>query len=93
MLWRTHYNRVGGRDPDVSRSQLSLMLNIFTSAYEGKLFVVQQTVDKEPKAATSKDEVLPYSNMLGRILLIARGSIGRSHATALGCVWWTQEYH
>lgn len=69
------------------------MLNIFTAAYEGKLFVVQQTVDKEPKAATSKDEVLRYSNILGQILLIARDPLGRSYATALGCVWWTQEYH
>lgn len=52
-------NRVGGRDPmfHTRSSALSFMLNIFTAAYEGKLFVVQQTVDKEPTAATSKDEV------------------------------------
>ena len=33
------------------------MLNIFTAAYEGKLFVVQQLIDKDTPALNEKDEV------------------------------------
>ncbi|ORY93990.1 ankyrin repeat-containing domain protein [Syncephalastrum racemosum] len=32
------------------------MLTVFTAAYEGKLFIVQQLIEKDASAATSRDE-------------------------------------
>lgn len=32
------------------------MLNIYTAALEGKLFIVQQVLEKEPEALNSHDE-------------------------------------
>ncbi|KAI8379069.1 ankyrin repeat-containing domain protein [Radiomyces spectabilis] len=47
------------------------MLNLYTAAYEGKLFVVQQLLENEPTAIESKDEdernALHWAAMGGRL--------------------------
>lgn len=46
------------------------MLNIYTAALEGKLFIVQQVLEKEPEALNSHDEASCTSGGCGAMSLM-----------------------
>lgn len=57
------------------------MLTVYQAAYEGKLFIVQQMVEKEPSLVQSFDEVKLRTLYLYPIIT---KEIGRTYCASLG---------